>query len=106
MRPIPIQLTRDEVAALADVLAYGLRLTQPIHLRAKLQYLLLSKLYTRLFTKLPFLRPTQRISFRAEEACALLILLEEELPPAFWAQESYQTLVAQRVLAELHQKLS
>lgn len=106
MRPIPLQLSASEALALTDVLAVGLQLLQPVDIPSKLNYLLLSRLYTRLFTKRPFLRATQRIALRPEEACALVMLLESGLPGSFWDSDTHATVVARRVYAELHQRLS
>jgi len=69
---------------LTDTLGQTLAALRPNTYPEKLVYLHIAKVYTRLFTKRPFLKAEQAVRFSAEEACALAWVFTDsqfELPP-------------------------
>lgn len=105
MRSLRIDLTRDEALEVVYLVAQLLQAVQPTGPYQQLLYLHLSKLYTRLFTRTPFLKPHNRIAFRTEEALVLTLLLGEH-PVLELPEDSFAGHVATRLLTEFHQRLA
>lgn len=71
----------------------------------KLLYLVFSRLYSRLFTKVPFATKMQTVGFRAEEAAAMCHFFLEHPASQQLQVDEHQRYLLEKITRNFHQKL-